>query len=172
MASRSFFSPRSTVNAITSQPCALSHLIPTEVSSPPDCGRGRGWLCAFLTWWLTLQDLVHRGLGAIDVLRGDDQGRHETDRVVVDRIDGQPRFEAGLLECLGSRFGELDRLHEAEAAYFLAAETVDGGVQHLPHLGCVPHPSIALDDIQHCQRGRACEPGGTEGGTALPRLES
>src|SRR5713226_7425141 len=36
MASRSFFSPRSTVNAITSQPLSFSQRIATDVSSPPE----------------------------------------------------------------------------------------------------------------------------------------
>src|SRR5579864_9462355 len=36
MASRSFFSPRSTVNAITSQPWSLSQRMATDVSSPPE----------------------------------------------------------------------------------------------------------------------------------------
>src|SRR5712691_6973021 len=39
MASRSFFSPRSTVNAITSQPLSLSQRIATDVSRPPEYAR-------------------------------------------------------------------------------------------------------------------------------------
>src|SRR5579864_9062760 len=39
MASRSFFSPRSTVNAITSQPWSLSQRIATDVSRPPEYAR-------------------------------------------------------------------------------------------------------------------------------------
>src|SRR5260370_4548425 len=36
IASRSFFSPRSTVNAITSHPWSLSHRLATDVSNPPE----------------------------------------------------------------------------------------------------------------------------------------
>src|SRR5450759_1935244 len=39
IASRSFFSPRSTVNAITSQPRSFNQRIATDVSSPPEYAR-------------------------------------------------------------------------------------------------------------------------------------
>src|SRR3989442_15750395 len=66
MASRSFFSPRSTVKAITSQPCSFSQRIATEVSRPPEYARttfsaGIG------------EELLERLAGARSAQHGDDR---------------------------------------------------------------------------------------------------
>src|SRR5713101_1739138 len=90
MASRSFFSPRSTVNAITSQPWSLSHLIATEVSSPPEYASTN-----FLSD--IGQKLFERSRGAPLAEDGDD-------RVVARHRAGEAR-QSGLVNAAGHQVG-------------------------------------------------------------------
>src|ERR1700730_17531404 len=91
MASRSFFSPRSTVNAITSQPWSLSQRIATDVSSPPEYAS-----TSFFSAGMR-EELFERLAGAA-------LAQHSDDRVVTGHRAGDAG-QGGFVDSAGDQVG-------------------------------------------------------------------
>src|SRR3989442_114472 len=87
----------------------------------------------------------------VDLLAGDDQRRHQADRVVVDSVDDKSSLQASQLKLFGFRRLELEGLHEAETAQILRPEVLDCVAQNLTHLRGVANETVALDHVQHGQ---------------------
>src|SRR5436305_2275916 len=109
MASRSFFSPRSTVKATTSHPCSASQRMATEVSSPPEY--------ASTTFLLMIEQVPEGAAGFALAKHGDDRvvaghgTRHTGKRGLVDATGHQVRGP-GRRPDHGQRLDQLDREHE------------------------------------------------------------
>src|SRR5579872_5961872 len=109
MASRSFFSPRSTVKATTSQPWSLSQRMATDVSRPPEYAR--------TTFLLMVQQVSERAAGLSLPEHGDDRvvAGHGPGDAGQRRLVDAARDEVGRARWRpdhGHRLDELDRQHE------------------------------------------------------------